>query len=171
MLSRAYLLAGLAVVVVLTGGCGTRPGQTPATYVSLAEAEVIYGPLITAGNHPTAEQNGTGQRMGLFQDARGEIWGLPLIVAEDGAVAVCAPPGLRDAKVTGAYPAGASIVGATNAPTGEHGGTGKLEILWRDPRGIVRRQEVHGAHLDNGPVCWAATPPRLQLEYYRLSPR
>jgi len=36
------------------------PGKTGAPYVPLAELEAVYGPLITAGNHPTSDQSNGG---------------------------------------------------------------------------------------------------------------
>ena len=46
----------------------------------LAQIESGFGRLITAGNHPTPDQHGTGDRIGLLLDAGGTIWGLPLAV-------------------------------------------------------------------------------------------
>src|SRR6476646_7163845 len=123
-----------AIAVILTA-CSAHKDRPRASYVPLAELEAVYGPLITAGNHPTGDQSGTGDRLGLFRDAGGTIWGLPLAVAADGTVLGCAPPAVRDAPVTDTYPAGATIIGATNEPTGWRGGTGKLELLLREPQG------------------------------------
>src|ERR1051325_9400040 len=109
--------------------CGSPVHQPRAPYVPLAQLEAAYGRLITAGNHPTPDQNGTGDRVGLFLDSSGTIWGLPLAVENGGEVLGCAPNELRRAKVTDTYPAGATILGATNQPTGWRGGTGKLELL------------------------------------------
>src|SRR5215813_545860 len=89
-----------------------------APYVKLAEAEAAYGPLITSGNHPTSDQNGTGERLGLFQDVQGTIWGLPLTTGSDGSILACAPPTLHDGKVTDTVPAGWTVIGAMNEPTG-----------------------------------------------------
>jgi len=138
----------------------------------LAEVEKVFGSLITAGNHPTADQHGTGEILGLFRDASGTVWGIPLMIDSRGAILGCVPATLHDAKVTDTFPAGATILGAVNEPTGWRGGTGKLELLIRDAQGI-RSYAVSGSQLTGGPVCWAAdTPgPRQQLEYYRLTPR
>jgi hypothetical protein len=152
--------------------CRSHRNQPQAPYLPLDQVEVSYGELITAGNHPTSDQNGTGERVGLFRDASGTVWGLPLTLAGDGAILGCAPPGLHDAKVTGTFPSGTTIIGATNQPTGWRGGTGKLELLLRDARGNTRWSVVNGGLLDAGPVCWVPEPPGRpqQLQYYRLIP-
>ena len=157
---------------VALGGCSTPRNAPRADYVPLAELEATYGQLITAGNHPTRDQNGTGDRIGIFRDSTGTIWGLPLNVASGGAVLGCAPAGLRDAKVTDTYPADATILGATNAPTGWRGGTGQLELLMRGPRGDTQWRAVTGGQVASGPVCWAqeSPGPPMALEYYRLAP-
>jgi hypothetical protein len=79
---------------------------------------------------------------------------------------------LRDAPVTDHYPAGATIIGATNEPTGWRGGTGKLEVLLRGQQGKIEWRAVSASHIDIGPVCWAQDPPgpKQLLLYYRLSP-
>jgi hypothetical protein len=143
-----------------------------APYLPLGQVEATYGPLITAGNHPTPDQNGTGERVGLFLDASGDVWGLPLIVANSGVVLACAPPMVHEGKVTDTYPAGSVIIGSTNQPTGWRGGTGELEILLRDARGSVHWQAVRGAQLAAGAVCWTpeSPGPQQQLHYYRLAP-
>ncbi len=162
-------LAGAAIVLL---GCGRHQDIARAAYVPLADVEVLYGPLITAGNHPTRNQNGTGERVGLFRGTDGTIWGLPLTIAKDGAVLACAPPALQGAGVTDTFPSGATIIGATNQPTGWRGGTGNLEIILREAGGGIRWQEVGGSQLKSGPVCWAAESPGppQQLDYYRLIP-
>jgi hypothetical protein len=134
--------------------------------------ENVFGPLVTAGNIPTSNQTGTGDRVGLFRDSAGTIWALPLAVADNGRVLVCAPNTLRDAPVTDGYPAGATVIGATNEPTGWRGGTGKLELLLREGQGKIEWQAVNGSHIDVGPVCWAQDPPgpKQLLLYYRLAP-
>lgn len=168
---RRKALALFGAALALTA-CGHTPEPRRAAYLPLADLESTYGRLITAGNHPTPNQNGTGDRLGLFLDANSTVWGLPLTIEAGGAVLGCAPPALRDSKVTGTYPAGATILGATNEPTGWRGGTGKLELLLRRPDGGVEWRAIDGAHLDAGPVCWAqeSPGPRQRLEYYRLLP-
>jgi hypothetical protein len=164
------VIAGLAATFT---SCGKHHDPAHAPYLPLAEVEGIYGPLITAGNHPTPDQNGTGERMGLFRDSNGTVWGLPITVAQDGAILACAPPALHDQKVTDTFPPGSAVIGSTNQPTGWRGGTGKLEIIVRDANGAVRSQAVGGGQVDSGPLCWVPDSPGLpqQLHYYRLSPQ
>jgi hypothetical protein len=84
----------------------------------------------------------------------------------------CAPNELRRAGVTDTYPIGATILGATNQPTGCRGGTGKLELLLRRSDGEIRWRAVSGGQTSNEPVCWAQElpgPPQ-PLHYYRLAP-
>src|SRR4051794_30463760 len=130
--ARRWTMTGIALAVASCAGHRDRPR---APYVPLAQLEGAYGRLITAGNHPTPDQNGTGDRVGLFLDTNGTVWGLPVTIAAGGVVLGCAPPGLHDTQVTDTYPRGATILGATNAPTGWRGGTGKLEILFREANG------------------------------------
>jgi hypothetical protein len=166
---RGWTVTGLALALVSCAGHVDRPR---ASYVPLAQIEGAYGRLITAANHPTPDQNGTGDRVGLFLDTSGIVWGLPLTVESGGVVLGCAPPGLREAKVTDTYPRGATIVGATNEPTGWRGGTGKLELLLRRSDGEVRWRAVAGGQTAEGPVCWAQElpGPAQPLHYYRLAP-
>ena len=164
----------IAIAVALVGtGCGGRAPRPHAVYVPVKELEAMYGPMITAANHPTPEQHGTGDRLGLFRDRAGTVWGLPLSAGENGAVLGCAPPELRGAPVTDTLPAGlANIVGATNAPTGWRGGTGKLELVFRDTSGELHWRAVASGELTAGPVCMAQElpGPSQYLEYYRLAP-
>ena len=160
-----------AIAALLTA-CSAPKDRARAPYVPLTEIETMFGPLITAGNHPTGNQSGTGDRLGLFRNAGGTIWGLPLATMADGAVVGCAPAAVRDAPVTDSYPAGSTVIGATNEPTGWRGGTGKLELLLRDAQGTIQWRAVSGSHLDVGPICWAQDPPgpKQVLLYYRLAP-
>jgi hypothetical protein len=162
----------LPVIALLFTACSSHKDRPRAPYVPLTEIENIFGPLVTAGNHPTSDQMGTGDRVGLFRDSAGTIWGLPLAIADNGGVLVCAPNTLRDAPVTNRYPADATVIGATKAPTGWRGGTGKLEILLREGQGKIKWRAVNGSHIDVGPVCWAQDPPgpKQLLLYYRLAP-
>jgi hypothetical protein len=159
-------------LVVSLASCKTRHETPRASYLPLAEAETRYGPLITAANHPTPNQYGTGERIGLFRDASGTVWGLPLSITNDHVILVCAPSVLPDAKITDTFPAGSTIIGAVNKPTGWRGGTGKLELLIRDAQG-VHSYPVAGALLPAAPVCWTpeSPGPPQQLQYYRLLPK
>jgi hypothetical protein len=164
------LRASLIIFGVACTGCGARHDPPRVLYEPLASVEARYGALITAGNHPTLHQNGTGERVGLFKDGKGTVWGLPMTISGSGEILACAPPSMRDSKVTDTFPEGSVIIGATNEPTGWRGGTGDLELLLRDKHGTVLRQLVHGAQLASGPVCWAPEfpgPPQ-QLLYFRL---
>ncbi len=82
----------LAVVAAVLAACNGHCEPPRAPYVPLAGLEGQYGTLIIAGNHPTNDINGTGDRMGLFRDAGGTVWGLPLTIASGGAVLGCVPP-------------------------------------------------------------------------------
>src|SRR5437763_7446977 len=125
MIESAAFRLGASTVLAATMmllSCGRQdPNRPRAAYVPLAQLKSIYGHLITAGNHPTPDQNGTGDRVGLFLDANGTIWGLPLAAENGGEVLGCAPSELRRARVTDTYPIGATILGATNQPTGWRG--------------------------------------------------
>jgi hypothetical protein len=168
----ALAVAVLSVFAVTFTDCGKPQDRPRAPYLPLATVEATYGQLVTAGNHPTADQHGTGERVGIFRDAAGTVWGLPLTVENSGAVLACAPPGLRDAKSTGTLPSGSTVIGATNEPTGWRGGTGGLELLLRGADGAIRSLSVQSAALENGPGCWApeSPGPAQRLHYYRLTP-
>ena len=160
------------IALVTVVGCSRRPVPPQARYVPLAQLQDTYGALITAGNHPTPDQNGTGERVGLFRDRDDRVWGLPLSIASSGAILGCAPPGLRSANVTDTIPRDTIIIGATNEPTGWRGGTGKLELLLRSPNGEIHSQTVAGGEIAGGPVCWAPElpgPPQ-KLQYYLITP-
>jgi hypothetical protein len=74
-------------------------------------------------NEPTPDQNGTEDRLGLFQDESGTVWGIPLTICDDGGVLGCAPPLLREVPVSDTLPADTvEVVGATNEPNGWRGG-------------------------------------------------
>ena len=173
LVARITMLAAIAAAAISLAACAaqtTRP--EPSQFTSIADAEAVYGPLVSAANHPTPNQNGNGERMGLFRDAAGTVWGLPLSITSDSEVLACAPPALVHAGVTDTFAAASSVVGATNSPTGWRGGTGDLELLLRDAHGKIYRQAVHGADLPPGVVC--ANPerqgPQRRLHYYRLAP-
>lgn len=166
----ATLLVGVLVTVFsLSASCSRKPEQPKAAYAPIAQIEQSYGRLIATANMPTSDQNGTGDRLGLFRDDAGTIWGIPLTYDERGDLLGCAPPALREAPVTDHIPADAlDIVGASNEPTGWRGGTGKLELLFRDTHGGLRWQAIAAGELKNGPLCWSQSPPVQPLPYYRL---
>ena len=128
-----------------------RPEPARAPYRPISELAAAYGPLIGAGNHPTPDQHGTGERIGLFQDPQGTVWGLPISIAQGGAVLACAPPMMRSSGITDTFPAGSIVIGATNAPTGWRGGTGDLELLLRDAHSEIRRRTVRARRLTGTP--------------------
>src|SRR5690242_12336067 len=98
------LVSTVIAVTMMLLACGHHDtNRQRAAYVPLTQLESVYGRLITAGNHPTPDQNGTGDRVGLFLDASGTIWGLPLAVEKGGEVLGCAPNELRRAGVTDTY--------------------------------------------------------------------
>jgi hypothetical protein len=172
---NARVAAATAAAIAIAAACTSsapRHDREEAPYRPLSEVEGTYGPLVTAGNHPTKDQHGTGERVGLFRDGSGTIWGLPISV-DGNAVLACDPPGLRNAQVTDTFDAASSVIGATNEPTGWRGGTGELELLLRDTQGTIYRQSVRGADLPGDPACWAPRipGPRQRLHYYRLAPR
>jgi hypothetical protein len=162
----------MLITAALLAGCSRRPLPPQAPYLPLSQLQPTYGELITVGNHPTPDQNGTGERLGLFRDPGGRIWGLPLTITGKGAVLGCAPPGLPTARVTDTIPRDTTIVGATNAPTGWRGGTGKLELILRNTNGEIRSQTVTGDEIQAGPVCWApeSPGPPQKLQYYLINP-
>jgi len=164
-------LAAIVIAAVACCSCGQHHSREQAPYKPIAEVERTYGPLVTAGNHPTVDQHGTGERVGLFQDASGTVWGLPLSVDGD-ALSVCAPPALQNARMTGSFDAEWSVIGATNRPTGWRGGTGGLELLLRDKRGTIHCQSVQGGDMPGQAACWptGSPAPRSPLHYYRLVP-
>lgn len=140
----------LVTAILLTASC-RRPEQPRATYVPVAQLEQSYGRLITVSNEPTPEQHGAGNRLGLFRDEGGTVWGIRLTIGDDGSVFGCAPPSLRDVPVSDTLPADAvETVGAANEPNGWRGGTGKLELLLRDAQGGLRWHSVAAVEIKTG---------------------
>jgi hypothetical protein len=158
----------LMTAILLAASC-RHPEQPRSTYVPIAQLEQTYGRLITVSNAPTPDQNGTGDRLGLFRDDSGTVWGIPLTIGDNGSVLGCAPPALREAPVSDTLPVDAvEIVGAANEPTGWRGGTGKLELLLRDAQGGLRWHSIAAVEIKSGPVCLSQSPPVQPLKYYRL---
>ena len=174
LVSNPHWRWATAIAVILTA-CSAHKDRPRASYVPLAELEAVYGPLITAGNHPTGDQSGTGDRLGLFRDAAGTIWGLPLAIMADGTVVGCAPPSVHDAPVTDNYPAVSTVIGSTNEPTGWRGGTGKLELLLPRRAGknpMARRERLthrHWPHLLGSKSAWAKTAIALLSAYAHVT--
>ena len=159
----------LVIVFFLSASCKRKPEQPKAAYAPIAQIEQSYGRLIATANMPTPDQNGTGDRLGLFRDDAGTIWGIPLMHDERGNLSGCAPPALRDAPVTDKIPEDTlDIVGASNEPSGWRGGTGKLELLFRDVQGGLHWQSIASGEIRTGPVCWSQSAPVQPLPYYRL---
>lgn len=158
-----------AVLLLLVASCGRTEERPRVAYVPIAQLEQNYGRLITVSNEPTPDQHGTGDRLGLFRDAGGTVWGIPLTIGDDGSVLGCAPPALRETPVSDTLPADAvEIVGAANEPNGWRGGTGKLELMIRDARGGLRLHSVKAVKIKTGPVCMSQSPPVIPLNYYHL---
>ena len=72
-LHRADLLCtpiSLVALLLLSASCGgeSRSEQPRAAYTSIAQLQQTYGRLVTVSNSPTLDQNGTGDRLGLFRD-------------------------------------------------------------------------------------------------------
>lgn len=164
----------LSVVLLTTPLLATcsDANRPQAAYVPVSQLEKDYGRLITVSNSPTPDQHGTGDRLGLFRDNSGTVWGIPLTIAENGETLGCAPPALREADVSDTLPADViEIIGAVNEPSGWRGGTGKLELLVRDSQGVLRWHSVAGAEIKDGPVCMSQSPPTPghPLKYYRIA--
>ena len=171
-MTRTYLpyRCWMILLTVVLVGCHSSAPPPSAPYVPVAQLEAHYGPLMTVANYHTRDQYGTGDRMGLFRDKSGTVWGLPLTMGDGGTVLGCASTGIADAPVTDRLPADtAEILGAANEPTGWRGGTGQLELLLRDAHGVVRWQPVRSGEIQTGLVCRAQSPPEASpLPYYRL---
>lgn len=167
-LVKTLIILGIAVVMIASSAC--QPERQRADYnVPVAQLEQTFGRLVTVSNMPTPDQNGTGDRMGLFRDESGTLWGIPLTSAENGSVAGCAPPALREVAVSDRLPAGTTeIVGAANEPNGWRGGTGKLELLLRDAQGGLRWHSVEAVAIQSDPMCWSQSPPVQPLKHYRI---
>lgn len=166
---KKLIFAGsLAASVLLLASC--RAEKRPEVQrVPVAEIEKTYGRLFAVANEPTPDQHGTGDRIGLFRDDSGTIWGIPLAIDESGNVLACAPPALHDAPPSDTIPdASFEIVGAANEPTGWRGGTGKFGLLLRNTRGQLSWHPVAAVELKTGPVCLSQSTPVQPLIYYRL---
>ena len=75
--ARALLPCGcLALTIFLVGSCQRSEERPRAPFAPIAQLEQSFGRLITVSNVPTPDQHGTGDRVGLFQDDSGTIWGV-----------------------------------------------------------------------------------------------
>jgi hypothetical protein len=167
--AKTFILAGcLATALLLLGSCGSEK-RPEVRRVPVAEIEKTYGRLFAVANEPTPDQHGTGDRIGLFRDDNGTVWGIPLAIDESGNVLACAPPALRDAPPSDTIPDSSfEIIGAANEPTGWRGGTGKFGLLLRDTRGQLSWRPIAAVDLKTGPVCLSQSEPVQPLIYYRL---
>ena len=166
---RSWRVRNVLLTTLLLFVSCNPPKQPHAAYVPISQLEQSYGKLITVSNAPTPDQHGTGDRLGIFRDSSGTVWGIPLTIADNGDLLGCAPPMLREFAVTDSLPADAvDIIGAVNQPSGWRGGTGQLELLVRDAQGGLRLHSVASAEVKAGPVCWSQSPPEQPLKYYRL---
>lgn len=160
----------LATAVFLIASCHHAEQQPQVARVPIAQLEQTYGRVFAVANEPTPDQHGTGDRLGLFRDDSGTVWGIPLMIDENGSVLGCAPPLLRDAPPSDTLPeSSVEIVGAANEPTGWREGSGKLGLLLRDAHGQIRWQSVAALELKTGPVCLSQSSPVKPLAYYRLA--
>ena len=166
---QSWPARSVLLITMLFVSCNP-PKQPHAAYVPVSQLEQSYGKLLTVSNAPTPDQHGTGDRLGIFRDSSGTVWGIPLTIAENGDLLGCTPPMLREFAVTDTLPADAvDIIGAVNQPSGWRGGTGKLELLIRDAKGGLRLHPVASAEVKTGPVCWSQSPPEQPLKYYRIT--
>ena len=165
---KSYLYGLICFIFIFAVGCETE--VPPDTYtMSIAEIKKNYGRLVTVANMPAPNQNGTGDRLGLFRDETGTFWGLPLTKDENGNVIGCVPAGLKESPVTDTLPADTKeILGATNEPTNWRGGTGNLELMLRKNNGDLMWHSVKEAKSQLEPQCWSQSSPKQTLPYYRI---
>jgi len=162
------MLRVIAILCFLSTTFSCNSKAPRAAYVPISQLEQSFGRLITVANAPTPNQHGTGDRLGLFRDGTGTVWGIPLMINDNGDLLGCAPPKLRELSISDTLPADVEIVGATNEPNGWREGTGKLELLLRDNKGELHWRPVAAGEVKGGPVCWSQSPPEQPLPYYRL---
>ena len=164
---RIAPLCFLSATTLFLASCKSKPPH--AAYVPISELERTFGRLITVANIPTPNQHGTGDRLGLFSDDTGTVWGIPLTITDNGDLLGCAPPKLREFSITDTLPGDVEIVGAMNEPNGWREGTGKLELLLRNKKGELHRRQITAGEVKDGLVCWSQSPPEQPLPYYRLA--
>ncbi len=164
---RIAPLCFLSATTLFLASCKSKPPH--AAYVPISELERTFGRLITVANIPTPNQHGTGDRLGLFSDDTGTVWGIPLTITDNGDLLGCAPPQLREFSITDTLPGDVEIVGAMNEPNGWREGTGNLELLLRNKKGELHRVQIKAGEVKDGLVCWSQSPPEQPLPYYRLA--
>ena len=64
----------IVTAILLTASC-SHTERPQVAYVPIAQLEQSYGRLSTVSNEPTPGQHETGDRLGLFRDERGTVWG------------------------------------------------------------------------------------------------
>ncbi len=168
---RIYLILVTVLILITSFGCEwQKPKKRETTYtVSIAELEKDYGRLVIVANVPTTDQNGTGDRLGLFRDEEDTFWGIPLTRDAEGKVVGCVPASLREVSVSDTFPADtAEILGAADEPTSWRGGTGNLELLLRNKQGGLVWYSVKEVETKLEPVCWSQSDPVQPLPFYRL---
>lgn len=168
---KTCFVMAITVILIASLGCERqKPKKRETTYkVPVSQLEKDYGRLITVANMPTTDQNGTGDRLGLFQDENDTFWGIPLTRDADGKVIGCVAASLREVPVSDTLPADtAEILGAANEPTGWRGGTGNLELLLRNKQDGLIWYSVKETETKLEPVCWSQSDPVQPLPFYRL---
>lgn len=168
---RTCFILVMTFVLIALIGCERQKSTNKQTSytVPVSQLEKNFGQLITVANIPTNDQNGTGDRLGLFRDESSTFWGIPLTRDSNGNVAGCAPATLNEVPVSDTLPADTvEIVGAANEPTNWRGGTGNLELLLRNEQGNLIWHSVREVETKLEPVCWSQSDPVQPLPFYRL---
>jgi hypothetical protein len=164
------LFIGL-ICLLLTGLLSSCVEERPrhAYKISPEELERRFGRIVTVANMPTPDQNGTGDKMGLFRDKDDTFWGVPVSVGENQSLVGCAPRELEEAKVSDTLPSDTKeIIGAANEPTAWRGGTGELKLLLRTHQNKLRWKTINALSLETDSVCWSKSEPVQSLKFYRL---
>ena len=164
MIESAAFRLGASTVLAATMmlvSCGHHDSNRPhAAYVPLAQLESVYGRLITAGNHPTPDQE-IKRRSGWLV--------LRTPAAPSGACRsrsrmavkcwVVLRTNFASAEVAGRLSDRRHDLGRDRRADRWRGGTGKLELLLRRSNGEIRWSAVNGGQTSDGPVCWAQELP------------
>jgi hypothetical protein len=165
---KLFIGLKLILLTALLSACTEeRPLRTFNT--SAEDLEKRFGQIIEVANIPTPDQHGTGDKMGLFRDKNGTIWGVPVSVGENQSLVGCAPPELEKVQISDTLPPDTvKIVGATNEPTTWRGGTGEMKLLLRTSQNKLRWHTVKPIDLVTDSVCWSKAKPVRALKFYRL---